>query len=520
MSQVDVVIKGHDQLSPTMRECRGSVTDFNQALEVAGKVARTVGQIYEATVGEFLEYADTVGDLSSITGESTENTSRFVTVLGDFGIEMGQITAAGRAMRDDGLAPTLDTLAQLSDRYLALAPGMERVNFLQDNLGRGGAEFVDVLEQGSAAILARADAVAPGNVLTAEEIRLADELKVSMRELNDEWTAFTRTLSLEAMPLIQSTVGELGDLATVLSGEMIPPERLTLLSTLIITIQDVAGALGLWEPAFHAADGAGREWVLGMDNQLDDLDRLAYEALPTATEELRLFSDEQLLASLAADSHSRMLGIEREAIEALRDRNIVITVTTIRREIQEILRASQMGGYTALGATAHAAGGPLSLITEVGEAGTEGIIDGIVIPHDPWEQLKRLGLIVDQQAQKGGDVKIPIWQPKKSGSSAGIKSGGEIKSGGGDGTGGGETATVADIAAEVQQASAQESAALVASIPAAAASAASEQGRQQAVEIRASSAENTAVLRQVLRAIEKLNQTFPTVVRDAVERVM
>ena len=40
MPQVDVVIKGHDRLSPTMRECRGSVTDFNQALEVAGKVAR------------------------------------------------------------------------------------------------------------------------------------------------------------------------------------------------------------------------------------------------------------------------------------------------------------------------------------------------------------------------------------------------------------------------------------------------------------------------------------------------
>ncbi|MCJ7509185.1 MAG: hypothetical protein MUO85_10750, partial [candidate division Zixibacteria bacterium] len=194
MAQIDVTIKGHDQLSPTMRQCRGSVTDFNQALEIAGKVARTVGQIYEATVGEYIKYADAVGDLSSITGESTESTSRFVTVLGDFGIEMGQITAMGRAMRDDGLAPTLETLAQLSDRYLALAPGMDRINFLQETLGRQGAEYVDVLEEGSAAILERSQRVAAGNVLTEEEIANAERLQLELRELNTLYKSATRAV--------------------------------------------------------------------------------------------------------------------------------------------------------------------------------------------------------------------------------------------------------------------------------------------------------------------------------------
>jgi hypothetical protein len=79
---------------------------------------------------------------------------------------------------------------------------------------------------------------------------------------------------------------------------------------------------------------------------------------------------------------------------------------------------------------------------------------------------------------------------------------------------------VADIVEEVQQASPQESAALVASIPAAAASAASEQGRQQVAEARNIGNDTILVLRRIEREIAKLNQTFSTVVRDAVERVM
>lgn len=565
MPQLNVVIKGKDEFSPTMRECRGAVTDFNQALEIAGKVARTVGQVYEATVGEFLEYADAVDNLSSITGESTESTSRFITVLGDFGIEMGQITAAGRAMRDEGLAPTLETLAGLSDRYLALAPGMARVNFLQETLGRGGAEFVDVLDQGSAAIRARGAAVADGNILTAEEIRQADELQLSMQELNDTWTAFTRTLSVAAIPFIQDTVGELGDLATVLGGEMIPPENLTLLSTFIITIQDVARAMGLWEPAFDAADAAGRTWALGMDNQLDQLDRLPGLA-DTATMALYGLSREQLQAKLEAREHTDELQRLDQTLDDIDGRHIRATVDIVANwpsaldflmgEHQgyvdpnaqwgayagpgpEVSGGTAPGGGPAEGWAAWAAanpgefwtpgraqGGPLFPITEVGEEGTEGIINGMVVPHDLWERLKRMGLEPDFHAVLGGDPQQyypTISKPKSTTTSTTTKKG--TVSGGGYVTGGAaegavSAVPVADIVAEVQQASAQESAALVASIPAAAASAASEQGRQQVIEARNIGNDTIVVLRRIEREIAKLNQTFPTVVRDAVERVM
>lgn len=313
---------------------RHSWTELNSAISVGRQIVQMVGQAYQETIGKFVAYADSVGDLSSITGQSTEETSRFITVLKNFGIEMGQITVAGRAMRDQSLAPTLGTLAQLSDRYLALAPGMARVNFLQDTFGRQGAEFVDVLEQGSEAILARADAVGAGNILTAEEVRLGDQLKLTLAEVNTAWDSITNTLSLKFAPavlVVLETLERLLQYGVVIDFSEWAPG-----------IGEMRDRMGELEQGTRNAEGAIQTWAEGADGELYRLDLLA-GATSTATGEMRLFSDEQLLAAVAADTNSRMIGLEREAIESLRDRNIVVTVTTIRREIQEQLRAGQAG---------------------------------------------------------------------------------------------------------------------------------------------------------------------------------
>ena len=52
----------------------------------------------------------------------------------------------------------------------------------------------------------------------------------------------------------------------------------------------------------------------------------------------------------------------------------------------------------------NAAGGPLGPITEVGEEGTEGIINGIVIPHGMWERMKDLGLLPSKHMATGGTM--------------------------------------------------------------------------------------------------------------------
>ncbi len=48
----------------------------------------------------------------------------------------------------DGIEPSIENLAKLSDEYLALAPGMERTQFLMDRFGRSGDEMGKLLEKG------------------------------------------------------------------------------------------------------------------------------------------------------------------------------------------------------------------------------------------------------------------------------------------------------------------------------------------------------------------------------------
>ena len=189
-----------------------SMTDLKSVFQMAGRVVRAVGDAYQATVGELITYATEVRELSSITGQSSEETSRLIQVFGDFEIGTGQITAAMRAMRTEGLSPTIDTLASLSDQYLSLAPGVQRADFLFRTFGRAGADLAPLMDQGSAAIRRRAAAVQDGLVLSQQEIDDADTLRQATDDLNDSKQALANTIALRSIPTILQLTDATNDL--------------------------------------------------------------------------------------------------------------------------------------------------------------------------------------------------------------------------------------------------------------------------------------------------------------------
>jgi hypothetical protein len=96
----------------------------------------------------------------------------------------------------------MDSIAQLSDRYLALAPGIERVNFLQENFGRGGAEFAAVLNQGSAALRARAATVESGLVLTQAQLDQTEDLRQAQDDLSDAGKSLALVVGSRLVPAV------------------------------------------------------------------------------------------------------------------------------------------------------------------------------------------------------------------------------------------------------------------------------------------------------------------------------
>jgi hypothetical protein len=130
-----------------------------------------------------MEYSQQVRDLSLASGASAEEASRMIQVLDDYQITAEDAKVATRALTREGLAPTVDTLIKLSEEYNKLSTAEERNAFVQENLGRGGQEWLNLLAQGPDKIRALNDAVSENLILTEKNIQAAEEYRLAL----DEW---------------------------------------------------------------------------------------------------------------------------------------------------------------------------------------------------------------------------------------------------------------------------------------------------------------------------------------------
>jgi hypothetical protein len=135
---------------------------------VVGITATAIVKSYEAYKG----LAEQVRDLALVSGTSAENTSRFIQVLDDYQLTAEDATMASKKLKEVGLTPTVETLAELSDKFRAISDPAERLVFIQDNLGKGGAKWVNILNQGSDAIMANSRAIQENLILRDNDIKM------------------------------------------------------------------------------------------------------------------------------------------------------------------------------------------------------------------------------------------------------------------------------------------------------------------------------------------------------------
>ena len=164
---------------------KSSWTEINSMLQVGAKAFRAVKFVADETVGTFVKYAEQVRNISLVTGESTEEVSRLLQVTDDYKINAEKLTLVMKKMASEGFAFTTDALADLSDEYLKLEPGVERQIFLTEKFGREGAAFAEIMLKGGDAIRSQADAVAENLILTQQAIDDAREYELAVDGLND-----------------------------------------------------------------------------------------------------------------------------------------------------------------------------------------------------------------------------------------------------------------------------------------------------------------------------------------------
>jgi hypothetical protein len=203
---IRIVLEGQDKVSAVLANTANAMRIIKGVVEGAQTAFRVYNAVVDQTIGVTLEYAKQVKTLSAVSGESAENTSRFVQVLDDFQIGAEDALVATKALTRQGLKPNIATLAQLSDEYLKLTTAEERNAFVIKNLGKGGLEWVNVLKQGRAALIARGDAVNKNLLLDEQAIRKTEKYRLALDELNDTVLGLKVSLSLGLLPTIQNFI--------------------------------------------------------------------------------------------------------------------------------------------------------------------------------------------------------------------------------------------------------------------------------------------------------------------------
>jgi pretoxin HINT domain-containing protein len=208
MPDVTITLKTIDASSQQVKKVKDQYTSLTPALDKAAKgvagfvsanatligVIAGVGAALGKSYTEFQKYAGSVRDLAIASGTGAKEASVLLQVLDDFEIGASDVTAAMKAMKEKGLVPTIDTLAKLSDEFLAIEDPAERLKFAQDNLGRSSAAFLNVLNQGSQALRENATQVNKNLILTDEQIEKSEKARLAVDAWADAWQGFTVAL--------------------------------------------------------------------------------------------------------------------------------------------------------------------------------------------------------------------------------------------------------------------------------------------------------------------------------------
>ena len=224
MTEIQITLTAVDKASAEIRKVAASLdkkeglaekaktasivmTGLSSAMTVANQVARTAGQIYGATVGAVIDYNKSVLDLADSVGTGTEEMSRLIQVSDDFGISQESLKTALQMMTKNGLQPTIENLAGLSDEFNGMADPVERAEKMSKLLGRNWATLTPLLKAGGSAIKTMASEVSDSLIVTEESVKASEEWRLQVDELNDTLQGVGLTIGKAIIPVLSSAAG-------------------------------------------------------------------------------------------------------------------------------------------------------------------------------------------------------------------------------------------------------------------------------------------------------------------------
>ncbi len=180
---------------------KGSFTEVSSAMNIANQVMRAGAQLYGATVTKFYDLAMSVKKYGDMSGMTYEDISRLISITGDLDVNMTSVAQAFKTMSNEGISPTIENLAKISDKYLSLNTAEDRNKYANDALGKSYQDMIPILTLGSIKIKELAGNVNEAQIVTSSGVTQALAYRDAMNEWNDSVSVLTNTLGSKFIPV-------------------------------------------------------------------------------------------------------------------------------------------------------------------------------------------------------------------------------------------------------------------------------------------------------------------------------
>lgn len=208
-TQQEQVTKSTKKLADGYGGLTQKAITFNQVSSAVNQVMDVATKVYDATAKKAMDYGVQVRGLAMYTGQSTEETSKLIQVSDDLKVEFGTLEMAAKFMFKNGLEPSVESLARLSDQYLAISDPLARAEFLTKNFGRAGMDMAEAMNRGGTAIRAMGEDIAPALILTKDQAQAAEDARAAQDNFNDAILAVSVSIGNSFLPAITAAIPSL-----------------------------------------------------------------------------------------------------------------------------------------------------------------------------------------------------------------------------------------------------------------------------------------------------------------------
>ncbi|MBK6423885.1 MAG: hypothetical protein IPF77_17070, partial [Gemmatimonadetes bacterium] len=166
-----------------------------------------------------------VKELMLRTGGTAEETSRLIQTVDDAGISYETLSTAMRFAVKNGIEPNIQSIAKLSDEYLALNGPVERGQYLLDKFGRSGMDMARIMDMGGEAILNMSQAVEKNLIVTDDAIQASEEYRVNVDNLSDSFEGLKVMIGNEVIPVLNHFIKTMSEQNEVIEDGVIQTGR-------------------------------------------------------------------------------------------------------------------------------------------------------------------------------------------------------------------------------------------------------------------------------------------------------